>query len=113
MAERPGLFAAGSGAERGAHGLGQGHEAAVGAAGGGLGAFCAAGELAHAVLDPDGEGLAARRAAVAQRLGLFGRQADAAGAVAVQVVLALFGEKFYRAQEPNASGKGGLQAGVA
>ena len=58
----------------------------------------AVGQVVHAVHDADGQRFAAGRAASAQALGLLRQQAQVAASVAVEMVFALFGEEFDRAQ---------------
>src|SRR5713226_8222773 len=61
--------------------------------------FRAVGEIFHAVHDPDRHWTLAHRAQVSRGLGLFGRHARVAVAVAVVVILAFFGKELDRVQE--------------
>ena len=76
--------------------LGQRHQAAECRSLGRAGTVGAVGEELDPVHHPDGQRLAALRAAAVAAAGLGGRQAHAAGAVAVEVVLALLGEELHR-----------------
>ena len=106
------LFALRAASQRGGDNLRQGHQALEVLRPLGAEALRPIGQLLHPVEHPHGQLLPAHRAPPSCRHRLYRRQALAAGPVAVQVVLPLFGEKLQGTQQALAGAQGPAEAVV-